>query len=445
MADYTQPEQVERRLRYFDGQFLRDQDFVDEQRYHLDRGRRLARIVHTPGVLEGLAVTPVRGAPKVTVAPGTALDGRGRLLVRVDAGEPLDLTRHVNRDGPVAVLVALSYAEVEADAPQGGASPRWREAPEVTAFLDGDPDAPPQDSHPRLARVTLHPDGTATVDAEPGPTQSGLRLPGPLAVAGPASFAGGIDGAPDPLRVRGALRVTGDPDADGTTRLDLTNGATDFGRTNLVITGRLQDGNDDWNFGSAARTSLVFARNSSTSGQDVGADGEEQVSVQLEGRSGTLGVLTRSRGAEPALVVAQDGAVGVGTPTPGATLDVAGELAVSGGAALSEVGRWSAYMLGGSAGLRITIAPGSRRNIIVVRRRNERPIANFGVEVPEGTVGQWYARFTCYDHRAGQLGEFRVLPNGPVMVGFAGDIPLSGGAQPYVLVVEAHQITVLDL
>ena len=91
MADYTQPESVDRRLRYFDGQFLREQDFIDEQRYHLDRSRRLARLAHTPGVVEGLTVTAVPNAPKITVSAGTALDGQGRLLVRVDAGEPLDL------------------------------------------------------------------------------------------------------------------------------------------------------------------------------------------------------------------------------------------------------------------------------------------------------------------------------------------------------------------
>src|SRR4051812_2982481 len=98
MADYTQPEYVDRRLRYFDGQFLREQDFIDEQRYHVDRERRLARVAHSAGVVEGLEVAAVANAPRVTVAPGTALDGHGRLLVRVDAGDPLDLGDLVNRD-----------------------------------------------------------------------------------------------------------------------------------------------------------------------------------------------------------------------------------------------------------------------------------------------------------------------------------------------------------
>src|SRR3954451_16086040 len=168
MADYTPPENVDRRLRYFDGQFLRDQDFIDEQHYHLDRERRLARTAHRPGVVEGLAVAAVPNATKVTVGPGTALDGRGRLLVRVDAGEPLDLAAMVNRDGPVTLLVALAYAEDEADAPQGGASPRWRETPAVTAFLEGASDAPDEEVAPRLARVILNPDGTVGIDPDGG-------------------------------------------------------------------------------------------------------------------------------------------------------------------------------------------------------------------------------------------------------------------------------------
>src|SRR4051794_37642986 len=275
MVDYTQPQNVDRRLRYFDGQFLRDQDFVDEQHYHLDRERRLARVAHRPGVVEGLAVAAVPNATKVTVAPGTALDGRGRLLVRVDAGEPLDLAALVNRDGPVAVLVALGYAEDESDAPQGGASPRWRETPAVTAFLEGASDAPTEDVAPRLARVTLHPDGSVVVDQNAGRTLSGLAARGPLSIAGPAALPGGVDGGPDaPLRVRRGLEITGAGEP----------------RAGLVVTGPLGEGDDAWAFGTAARTSVVLARTTG-GGQGTGA-GEEQVSLQLEGTSRTLGILT---------------------------------------------------------------------------------------------------------------------------------------------------------
>ena len=304
MADYTQPESVDRRLRYFDGQFLREQDFIDEQHYHLDRQRRLARLAHTPGVVVGLTVAAVPDAPKVTVAAGTAIDGHGRLLVRVDAGEPLDLTDRVDRDAAVAVLVALTYVEEEADAPRGGASPRWREAPDVTAFLEGATDAPPEDTAPRLARVLLQTDGTAVVDPDWAAARTGLGVRGSLTVDGRASLVDGVDGGRDadggpvPVLAHGGLRVTGVPAFDSTVRLDVTNGSADHGRANLVITGRFQEANDVWSFGTTARTSLVFARNAADSGQAVGGPGEEQASLQLEGNSRSLGVLTRDRGAD---------------------------------------------------------------------------------------------------------------------------------------------------
>ena len=36
-ANYELPSVVEKRVRFFDGQFLQEQDFIDEQKYHLDR------------------------------------------------------------------------------------------------------------------------------------------------------------------------------------------------------------------------------------------------------------------------------------------------------------------------------------------------------------------------------------------------------------------------
>jgi hypothetical protein len=450
MADYTQPERVDRRLRYFDGQFLREQDFIDEQRYHLDRERRLARIAHSPGVIEGLTVEAVPNAPKVTVAAGTALDGHGRLLVRVDAGEPLDLTHLVNRDGPVAVIVALIYAVLEADAPQGGGSPRWREAPEVTAFREGDADAPAEEDARRLARVTLHPEGTVSVDQDWAAVRSGLAVGGALSVAGPASFTGGIDGGRTgdgeaaPVVVRADLQLTKESGRDGTVRLDVTNGATDFGRANVVLTGRLQDGNDGWAFGTGARNSVVFARNAAETGQAVGAAGEEQVSLQLEGNSRALGILTRDRAAEPAVTIAQDGAVQVGTGQQPASLGVAGDLTASGSLAVSETGRWSAQVYNQGQLVDITIAAGSWRNLVVVRLTNDRPISSFRVVVPEGTETRWIGRYMFFDPVNQVASQLTPLIQGLPLSGSSLASGLPSGARPQVLLLEVHHVTTLQ-
>lgn len=441
MADYTQPEYVDRRLRYFDGQFLREQDFIDEQRYHLDRERRLARVAHTAGVVEGLAVAAVPNAPKVTIAAGTALDGHGRLLVRADAGDPLDLTDLVNRDDPVTVLVALAYAEVEADAPQGGASPRWQEAPRVLRFLEGDATAPPEDDAPRLARVVLGKDGTAAVDQTWAAGPSGIGVRGRLSVTGPASFPGGVDGGPGtdgavPLRIRGDLRTTGPAAFDSTVRLDVVNGSADFGRANIVITGRIQAGNDAWNFGTGARNSLVFASNAAASGQSIGAVGDEQASLQLEGNSRSLGILTRDRGAEPALTVAQDGTVQVGTAQRGGSLAVVGNLGAG------EIGQWSVQVLGQGASVMFTIAPGSRRNVMVFRLTDNRPVYSFQVVVPQGTEGQWLGRFMYFDPLDQTAGPLTKLLQGTPLSGSLNGLPPD--VKPTAVYLEVHQVTTLE-
>src|SRR5262249_59726682 len=77
MADYLQPEFVDKRLRFFDGQFLKDQDFIDEQKYHVDRLRRHSRFLNVAGIVEGLGVE-VGAKSLATVQPGTALDRQGR-------------------------------------------------------------------------------------------------------------------------------------------------------------------------------------------------------------------------------------------------------------------------------------------------------------------------------------------------------------------------------
>ena len=69
-----------KRLNYFNHQFLEEQDFRDEQQYHLEMRRRLNRSLHIWGVAEGLKIAR-SGSREVTVEPGFALDREGRELV----------------------------------------------------------------------------------------------------------------------------------------------------------------------------------------------------------------------------------------------------------------------------------------------------------------------------------------------------------------------------
>ncbi len=107
MADTTN-----QRINYFDRQFLRAAEFSTQQNYHVDRQRRHARLLHTPGVAEGLAISGNIGDATVTIQPGTALDDQGRLIVlSTQQTYPL---RAAAAAGNVSIY--LAYAE-NADTP----------------------------------------------------------------------------------------------------------------------------------------------------------------------------------------------------------------------------------------------------------------------------------------------------------------------------------------
>ena len=58
-----------KRVNYFLGQFLEAQDFLDEQRYHVELRRRRNRLQYGPGILDGLAVTKTGAAADHASAP----------------------------------------------------------------------------------------------------------------------------------------------------------------------------------------------------------------------------------------------------------------------------------------------------------------------------------------------------------------------------------------
>jgi hypothetical protein len=72
-----------KRLNYFNHQFLEEQDFRDEQHYHVEMRRRLNRSLHVWGIAEGLEVSR-RGDREITVEPGFAIDPEGRELLVVE-------------------------------------------------------------------------------------------------------------------------------------------------------------------------------------------------------------------------------------------------------------------------------------------------------------------------------------------------------------------------
>jgi len=77
------PDDINKRMNYFDRQFLRAADFTVEQDYHLYRHRLHNKLLHTPGVAgeNDLKVGGDPGTNMLTVAAGIAIDVDGREIV----------------------------------------------------------------------------------------------------------------------------------------------------------------------------------------------------------------------------------------------------------------------------------------------------------------------------------------------------------------------------
>jgi hypothetical protein len=220
------------RVHYFEEQFLRTQDFVDEQAYHVAARRRHNIAHHVWGIVVGLELVVDEGA--VFLEPGLAVDGLGRELV-VTSRRRLPQDAFADR-GSDTLEVWLEYERASADlAPEGYAGCdgaegdefyRWSEEPRLRlrvpdpAFTDrrhpegvaaGDRDFPPQldppDEPSRFFPLYL---GTIVRGAKPGKPPAvdlrgrpyaGLVGEGITAPSGRAAVQIGTQDETDPNRV----------------------------------------------------------------------------------------------------------------------------------------------------------------------------------------------------------------------------------------------------
>lgn len=129
MADIT------KRVNYFDRQFLRAAEFQDEQAYDLDRRRRHNRLLHGPGVAEGLQVSGNANDTFVSVSPGTAYDALGQeIVLPATAQVPLSA---ITAATATPAFITIAYSEQPSDPSTDpgvtGNSTRITEQPVLTA------------------------------------------------------------------------------------------------------------------------------------------------------------------------------------------------------------------------------------------------------------------------------------------------------------------------
>jgi hypothetical protein len=268
MADYTQPDVVSKRVRFYNGQLLADQDFIDEQKFHLDRERRQSRLLRITGVCSGLGVSG-SGSYRVTVTAGTAVDALGRQLV---LGTDTPVVLETDLAGAQGAELHLRYDQSATDEAASGVDDytRWTEEPRFEVLAPG-ASASWDGPAVRIARFSVSSDGAVSVDPDSAEL-AGMSVPGAMGVGSPADPSG-----------------------------DLTIG--EFGPRDRHLTLRVAD--------DGARRTGIRMWTGPQRGFAVEHDTRPTAGVGLH-------VRTQQPGQEPAtrLFVGASGAVGVGTTTP---------------------------------------------------------------------------------------------------------------------------------
>jgi len=140
---------------YYDRQFLRPEDFIDEQAYHMAMRRDHNIAGHSWGIVEGLAIAVTDGTPYVL--PGTAIDGYGRELILTDL-TPVPVQRFAQA-GQDLLDVWLYYERVASESAPAGYTGcgttsslfyRWVEQPVVRLLPPGDDDPPGRRAPPEV-------------------------------------------------------------------------------------------------------------------------------------------------------------------------------------------------------------------------------------------------------------------------------------------------------
>jgi hypothetical protein len=145
-----------KRLKYFTHQFLREQDFEAEQKYHIAMRRLHNRSVHGWGVVEGLAVRK-KSENEIVVEPGLAIDGEGREII---------LTTRVTRDlsnfeRNSHTYITIAYGEEwdEGDRYSSGGIEGYTRVTESPLINEKKGEPPRDGSVVTLARVRINENG----------------------------------------------------------------------------------------------------------------------------------------------------------------------------------------------------------------------------------------------------------------------------------------------
>lgn len=310
-----------KRVHYFDYQFLRVEDFTCEQEYHVARRRLHNRVLHTPGIAQGLEVEYEQGASEVTIRPGTAVDREGREIV-LTKDQPWQLPDWTESQ---EYWLTIAYDEEMTDrTEETGAEgdTRWTETPVIEWSKD-----PGQKVV--LARISRSNSNINVDSGEDVRKTAGAKL-GDTTARQLTLSRKGVDPTQWPALSCGAAGradLTGDLSVSGNVGIGTKTPDT------LLTVG---DGTNR-DLLKFVNTAKGWRFTASGSGADTTLDlqalegGKSFRVVSHDGTRVPLQVHTSDAEERNAVYLVQNGGnVGIGTTSPQAKLDVNGDLRVSG-------------------------------------------------------------------------------------------------------------------
>lgn len=150
-----------KRPNYYTSQFLVEENFREEQAYHVDMRRLHNRMLYGRGVVTGLTVSnSTVDSKKVTVSPGLAIAKNGQELLLPDDLPPREVDLRTAARGSTVSIVILyetynDSTDLYADGPLKGKPKHEAKRAEVKAS----PPAPDDDTVVKLATVTIDANG----------------------------------------------------------------------------------------------------------------------------------------------------------------------------------------------------------------------------------------------------------------------------------------------
>jgi hypothetical protein len=319
---------INKRPRYFAGQYLLEDDFELEQDYARDRLQRYTRSLHVAGIADGLIASKPNDATlklAVDISAGMAIDPQGRQVVSIES-------RQVDLSKDLAETVALNngdyilyigYDEQESE-PQDGSANTNRRILENPRFKLSS--SATSDDFIAIAKLTIK-DGVVSIASDSNSVRkyTGLRLPSssdnPLTLRSGDDRASNLAVLSGSLSVEGSLSVTGNVGigtASQGAKLEVKGDTNDYNAAALNVT-------------DSKSKSLLYVRNDGNVG--IGTTDPKQQLVVNSGKA-SIGY----NDVQQTAAFAVNGNIGIGTTTPTEKLEISGgNLKVSGNISATAV------------------------------------------------------------------------------------------------------------